>query len=115
MVRHATAHHQQTAHPVVRRLRSGQDWVWCYVDEVSLQHADAGWVEVDLFFQAGLGFMRDHVAGGGTPNVDDGFAFGAGFPLGRSVAELRRRNAAGELGADRRAAIDELPGWRSDA
>jgi len=41
-----------TAHPVVQTLQPGHDWVWCYLDEVSMQHADSGWVEVDLFFQA---------------------------------------------------------------
>jgi hypothetical protein len=111
--RHVTAHRQHTAHPVVRTLQPGQDWVWCYVDEVSMQHADSGWVEVDLFFQAGLGYSVTtwRVE---TPNVEDGFLFGAGFPLARWIAEMRRRNAAGELGADQRAEIDELPGWRSD-
>ena len=31
---HATAHSGSTAHPVVRSLEPGEDWAWCYVDEL---------------------------------------------------------------------------------
>ncbi|HEX9994344.1 MAG TPA: UBP-type zinc finger domain-containing protein [Acidimicrobiales bacterium] len=34
--RHATAHFRSTAHPVMRSAEPGQDWGWCYVDEVML-------------------------------------------------------------------------------
>ena len=113
--RHATAHHHETSHPMVRTLQPGQDWVWCYVDEVTMREADGGWVQVDLFFEAGKGYMRDHLQEGGDPDVDEEFVYGKGFPLGRWVAEMRRRAAAGELSADRRAQIDALPGWRWEA
>jgi hypothetical protein len=33
---HATWHHRATGHPVVRTLEPGEDWAWCYVDEVTL-------------------------------------------------------------------------------
>jgi uncharacterized UBP type Zn finger protein len=32
--RHATAHYRQTAHPVVQSYEPGEDWRWCYVDEM---------------------------------------------------------------------------------
>ncbi|MBA2532174.1 MAG: UBP-type zinc finger domain-containing protein [Nocardioidaceae bacterium] len=32
--RHATAHHRETSHPVVRSADPGETWRWCYVDEV---------------------------------------------------------------------------------
>jgi hypothetical protein len=32
--RHATAHFHQTEHPIVRSFEPGEDWRWCYVDEV---------------------------------------------------------------------------------
>jgi CPA2 family monovalent cation:H+ antiporter-2 len=32
--RHATKHHGQTRHPIVRSLEPGEEWGWCYVDEV---------------------------------------------------------------------------------
>jgi hypothetical protein len=32
--RHATAHHHATAHPVIQSYEPGEDWLWCYVDEV---------------------------------------------------------------------------------
>ena len=110
--RHATAHHQGTTHPMVETLQPGQDWVWCYVDEMTMRPVDGGWVEVDLFFEAGIGYMREHLAAGGDPNVDEDYTHGKGFPLGRWVAEMRRRREAGELTADQSRQIDELPGWR---
>ena len=33
--RHATAHHHATSHPIIRSIESGEDWSWCYVDEVA--------------------------------------------------------------------------------
>jgi hypothetical protein len=111
---HATAHHHDAGHPMVKTLQPGQDWVWCYVDEVTVKRAGGDWVEVDLFFEAGLGYMREHLEGGGDPNVAEDATYGKGFPLGRWVAEMRRRREAGELTDGQAAQIDELPGWRWD-
>ena len=33
--RHATAHHAATGHPVIRSAEPGEDWFWCYEDEVA--------------------------------------------------------------------------------
>lgn len=32
--RHATAHHGQTGHPVMRSIEPGEDWRWCFVDDM---------------------------------------------------------------------------------
>ncbi|NHC43669.1 UBP-type zinc finger domain-containing protein [Motilibacter aurantiacus] len=32
--RHATAHSRSTTHPVVQSFEPGEDWLWCYSDEV---------------------------------------------------------------------------------
>ena len=32
--RHATAHHAETGHPIIRSAEPGEQWSWCYVDEV---------------------------------------------------------------------------------
>ncbi len=32
--RHAAAHFRSTGHPVVRSFQPGEDWRWCYIDEV---------------------------------------------------------------------------------
>jgi hypothetical protein len=32
--RHATKHHHATGHPIVRSMEPGEDWGWCYTDEV---------------------------------------------------------------------------------
>ena len=39
--RHATAHFHGTAHPLIRSYEPGEDWWWCYVDEVAFEVADA--------------------------------------------------------------------------
>lgn len=35
--RHATRHFHQTKHPVVQSFEPGEDWMWCYVDEVYVE------------------------------------------------------------------------------
>jgi uncharacterized UBP type Zn finger protein len=32
--RHATKHFHATGHPVMRSIQPGEEWGWCYVDEV---------------------------------------------------------------------------------
>jgi hypothetical protein len=34
--RHATAHFHEEGHPLVRSAEPGEEWVWCYADEVPL-------------------------------------------------------------------------------
>ena len=34
--KHATAHFHATRHPIIRSFEPGEDWEWCYVDEVIL-------------------------------------------------------------------------------
>ncbi len=34
--RHATAHWQETQHPIMRSLEPGENWGWCYPDEAEL-------------------------------------------------------------------------------
>jgi uncharacterized UBP type Zn finger protein len=34
--RHATAHQHETEHPLIRSLEPGEEWVWCYLDEVAM-------------------------------------------------------------------------------
>jgi uncharacterized UBP type Zn finger protein len=33
--RHATAHYRGTGHPIVRSAERGEEWSWCYVDELA--------------------------------------------------------------------------------
>ena len=37
--KHATAHFQSSAHPLIRSFEPGEDWAWCYVDEVFIEPA----------------------------------------------------------------------------
>ena len=32
--RHATAPYEATRHPIIRSVEPGEEWSWCYVDEV---------------------------------------------------------------------------------
>jgi len=34
---HATKHNHATGHPVIRSLEPGEDWFWCYVDQVAFR------------------------------------------------------------------------------
>jgi uncharacterized UBP type Zn finger protein len=35
--RHASAHASSTDHPIMRSVQPGEDWSWCYVDELSMR------------------------------------------------------------------------------
>lgn len=34
--KHATKHFQETGHPLIQSGEKGEDWIWCYADEVML-------------------------------------------------------------------------------
>jgi uncharacterized UBP type Zn finger protein len=34
---HATEHFHETGHPLVQSFQPGEDWIWCYVDEVMME------------------------------------------------------------------------------
>ncbi len=34
--RHATAHAQTATHPIIRSLQPGEDWCWCFADELMM-------------------------------------------------------------------------------
>jgi uncharacterized UBP type Zn finger protein len=33
--KHATKHFHRTGHPIIRSLEPGEDWSWCYIDEIA--------------------------------------------------------------------------------
>ena len=35
--KHATKHFHATEHPLVQSFQPGEDWIWCYVDEVVME------------------------------------------------------------------------------
>jgi hypothetical protein len=37
--KHATAHYRQSSHAVMRSHEPGEDWGWCYADELFIQPA----------------------------------------------------------------------------
>ena len=37
--KHARKHFHSSHHPLVQSLEPGEDWVWCYIDQVMLEPA----------------------------------------------------------------------------
>jgi Zn ribbon nucleic-acid-binding protein len=37
--KHATKHFHATTHPIIKSFEPGEDWGWCYVDELFLEPA----------------------------------------------------------------------------
>ncbi len=37
--KHATKHFHQTQHPIIRSFERGEDWGWCYVDQLFMEPA----------------------------------------------------------------------------
>ena len=35
--RHATAHNHSTDHPIVQSFEPGEEWFWCYPDEIAFE------------------------------------------------------------------------------
>jgi uncharacterized UBP type Zn finger protein len=36
--KHASKHYKSTDHPLVTPMEEGEDWLWCYADEVMVSH-----------------------------------------------------------------------------
>jgi uncharacterized UBP type Zn finger protein len=35
--RHATHHFEEEHHPLIQSFQPGEDWTWCYVDQVAME------------------------------------------------------------------------------
>ena len=35
--KHATKHYHATNHPLIKSIEPGEDWRWCYIDELMLE------------------------------------------------------------------------------
>ncbi len=40
--RHATAHFQAADHPLMQSYEPGEDWFWCYVDQLAFEADEPG-------------------------------------------------------------------------
>ncbi|MET0727865.1 MAG: UBP-type zinc finger domain-containing protein [Acidimicrobiales bacterium] len=40
--RHASAHFHATMHPLVQSFEPGEEWLWCYADELMIQPVGVG-------------------------------------------------------------------------
>lgn len=39
--KHATAHYRATEHPVIKSFEPGEEWAWCYADELFVDEIPA--------------------------------------------------------------------------
>ncbi len=39
--RHATAHHHASGHPIIQSFEPGEDWWWCFADQLAFEVPDA--------------------------------------------------------------------------
>jgi uncharacterized UBP type Zn finger protein len=35
--KHATKHFHRSKHPIMRSIEPGEDWMWCYIDEIMFE------------------------------------------------------------------------------
>ena len=35
--KHATAHFHETTHPIIQSYEPGEEWFWCYVDDLAFE------------------------------------------------------------------------------
>ena len=35
--RHATRHYNESGHPLIQTIEPGEDWIYCYVDDVGME------------------------------------------------------------------------------
>jgi uncharacterized UBP type Zn finger protein len=40
--RHATAHFHETTHPIIQSYEPGEDWYYCYLDDLAFELAEEG-------------------------------------------------------------------------
>lgn len=40
--KHATKHFHASKHPIMKSFEPGEDWGWCYIDEMMLDFSDPG-------------------------------------------------------------------------
>jgi hypothetical protein len=109
--RHATKHFQQSRHPLMQSLERGEDWVWCFVDRLTLEPEDGQLRVVDAFFDAGVWYARQAIDAGRSVPFPAGTTSDDGFPLGVWESTYRGRRRAGTLDPDQAAELESLPGW----
>jgi hypothetical protein len=39
--RHATGHYSAIKHPIIRSFEPGEDWYYCYIDDLAFELEDA--------------------------------------------------------------------------
>ncbi|HEX8163413.1 MAG TPA: diadenylate cyclase [Pyrinomonadaceae bacterium] len=66
--KHATGHFRATSHPVIRSLEPGEDWRWCYVDELLVPAGGDGGRGSSARgeLETGNSPARETIGGGGT-------------------------------------------------
>jgi hypothetical protein len=111
--RHARAHFQRAGHPVIRSAMPGDDWWFCFPDELTVRRQPDGRVLViDLWWEAGIGTVTRLLAEQPGAELTAGVRAASGFPVGDWAEQQRQAHAAGTLPPERVQTLDGLPGWR---
>jgi uncharacterized UBP type Zn finger protein len=111
--RHARAHFQAAGHPVIRSAMPGDDWWFCFPDELTVrQEPDGRIVPIDLWWEAGIASVRRLLAEQPAAELTAGARAANGFPVGDWAEQQRQTHAAGTLPPERVEALDGVPGWR---
>jgi len=109
--RHASGHYRSEGHEIVRSAEPGEDWIWCFADEVNLRQTEGVWEEVDLFFEAGVWFATQRAESAGAFEAAPDEVTPEGFPLGEWAAAYRQVHESGDLDPEKTATLEAVPGW----
>ena len=111
--RHARAHFEGAGHPVMRSAMPGDDWWFCFPDELTVrQEPDGSVVPIDLWWEAGLSSVKRVLAEQPAADLSAGARAANGFPVGDWAEQQRQAHTAGSLPPERVDALEGLPGWR---
>jgi uncharacterized UBP type Zn finger protein len=98
--RHARGHFEGTGHPVIRSAMPGDDWWFCFPDEMTVrQEPDGRIVPIDLWWEAGINSVRRLLAEQPTAELAAGARAANGFPVGDWAEQQRQARAAGRPAA----------------
>jgi hypothetical protein len=100
--RHARAHFEGVGHPVIRSAMPGDNWWFCFPDELTVRpEPDGRIVPLDLWWEAGIASVRRLLAEQPTAELTAEARTANGFPVGEWAEQQRQAHAAGTLPPER--------------
>jgi len=88
--RHARAHFEGIGRPVIRSAMPGDDWWFCFPDELTVrQEPDGRVVPIDLWWETGISTVRRLLAEQPAAELTAGARAANGFPVGDWAEQQR--------------------------